>query len=128
MQNMTEDGNIIRLAPMEQEELSQADAEAIGEVELLSGCYRARITAVIDGEETDITAEIPSLTAWFDAKDIRELTEEEAPQCLLVPGDAELKAVVSEVEYIEEEGEAEEAERWYEVALAKSGMFALILQ
>lgn len=125
IEDMTEDGNVIRLAPMEADELSQR--EAIGEAEQLSGAYRARITAIIDGEETDITADIPSLTAWFNAEVIRELTEKEAAQCLLVPGDETQEATVSGAEYAEE-GEEEEKESSYQAALAVSGLFALVLR
>ena len=124
--DMTEDGNIIRLAPMEADELSQRELEAIGEAEQLSGAYRARITAMIDGEETDVTPQIPSLTAWFNAEVIRELTEEEAAQCLLAPGDETLEAMVSEAEYVEE-GEEAEKKTSYQAALAASGLFVLIL-
>lgn len=121
--DMTEDGNVIRLAPMEADELSQREREAIGEAEQLSGSYRARITAVMGGEETDITAEIPSLTAWFDAKAIRELTESENAQCLLVPGDGEPETVVTTVQYVEDEKETS-----YQTALAESGLMTMILQ
>ena len=125
--DMTEDGNIIRLAPMEADELSQREREAIGEAEQLSGSYRARITAVMDGEETDITAEIPSLTAQFDAETIRELTESENAQCLLVPGDGEPETVVTTVQYVEDEKE-EEKKASYQAALAESGLMTMILQ
>lgn len=125
--DMTEDGNIIRLAPMEADELSQREREAIGEAEQLSGSYRARIAAIIDGEETDITSQIPSLAAWFDAEVIRKLAETEAAQCLLVPGDEALEAMVSEAEYVEE-GEEEEKKTSYQTVLAEGGLFVLVLQ
>ncbi|HIQ82541.1 MAG TPA: hypothetical protein IAA52_05505 [Candidatus Pullichristensenella stercorigallinarum] len=125
--DMTEDGNVIRLAPMEADELSQREREAIGEAEQLSGSYRARITATIDGEETDITSQIPSLTAWFDAEAIRGLTESENAQCLLVPGDGEPETVVTTVQYVEDEKE-EEKEASYQAALAESGLMTMILQ
>ena len=125
--DMTEDSNVIRLAPMEADELSQREREAIGEAEQLSGSYRARITAVMDGEETDITAEIPSLTAQFDAETIRELTESENAQCLLVPGDGEPETVVTTVQYVEDEKE-EEKKASYQAALAESGLMTMILQ
>ena len=44
---MTEDGYVVRLAPMEADELSQAEKEAIGEAETLTGSYRARILSLI---------------------------------------------------------------------------------
>ena len=124
--DMGEDGNIIRLAPMEAEELSQAERGALGEAEQLSGAYRARITAVIDGKETDITAET-SLTAWFDAKAIRALAEGETAQCLLVPGDGKPEEAVSTAEYVEE-GEGEDKETSYQAELSESGLFVLMLQ
>ena len=124
--DMGEEGNIIRLAPMEAEELSQAERGAMGEAEQLSGAYRARITAVIDGKETDITAET-SLTAWFDAKAIRALAEGETAQCLLVPGDGEPEEAVSTAEYVEE-GEGEDKETSYQAKLSESGLFVLMLQ
>ena len=124
--DMREDGNVIRLAPMEQDELTQAEREAIGEAELLSDAYRARITAMVDGEETDITAEIPSLTAWFDAETVRQLAEGETAQCLLAPGDGEPEKVASEAVYVEEGEEAKEIS--YQAALAESGLFGLALQ
>ena len=124
--DMGEDGNIIRLAPMEAEELSQAERGAMGEAEQLSGAYRARITAVIDGKETDITAET-SLTAWFDAKAIRALAEGETAQCLLVPGDGKPEEAVSTAEYVEE-GEGEDKETSYQAKLSESGLFVLMLQ
>ena len=125
--DMGEDGNIIRLAPMEAEELSQAERGALGEAEQLSGAYRARITAIIDGEETDITDEVSSLTAWFDAQAIRELAEGESAQCLLVPGDGEPEEAVSTAEYVEE-GEGEDKETSYQAKLSESGLFVLMLQ
>ncbi|HIW77733.1 MAG TPA: hypothetical protein H9874_01115, partial [Candidatus Bilophila faecipullorum] len=125
--DMTEDSNIIRLAPMEADELSQREREAIGEAEQLSGSYRARITAMIDGEETDITSQIPSLTARFGAEAIRELMETERPQCLLVPSDEALEAMVSQAKHVEE-GEKDEKESSYQTALAESGLFVLVLQ
>ena len=124
--DMGEDGNIIRLAPMEAEELSQAERGAMGEAEQLSGAYRARITAVIDGKETDITAET-SLTAWFDAKAIRALAEGDTAQCLLVPGDGKPEEAVSTAEYVEE-GEGEDKETSYQAKLSESGLFVLMLQ
>lgn len=42
--DMTDGGYIVRLAPMEADELSPAEMEAIGGAEQLSGAYRARIT------------------------------------------------------------------------------------
>ena len=52
---MTEESYVVRLAPMEANELSQAEKEAIGAAETLAGSYRARVTAMIEGEETDVT-------------------------------------------------------------------------
>ena len=98
---MTEDGYIVRLAPMEVDELSQAETEAIGETEALTGSYRARITAMIEGEEVDVTNIILSLTAIFDAQSVRELAEDEAAQLLLVPNDGEPEVQGSTVQYIE---------------------------
>ena len=92
---MTEESYVVRLAPMEANELSPAETEAIGDAETLTGSYRARITAMLKGEETDVTNAIPSLTAIFDAASIHELTEGEAPQLLLVPNDGEPEAQVS---------------------------------
>ena len=118
---------VVRLAPMETGELSQAEKEAIGETETLTGSYRARITAMIEGKETDVTDAIPSLTAIFDAESVRELTESETAQCLLVPGDGEPGTIVTEAEYIEE-GDEEEKETSYQAKLSESGLFVLILQ
>ena len=122
---MTEESYVVRLAPMETNELSQAEKEAIGAAETLAGSYRARITAMIEGEETDVTNAIPSLTAIFDAESIRELAEGEAAQLLLVPNDGEPEAQVSTVQLIEET-ETEPAR--YEALLLESGLFALALQ
>jgi len=122
---MTEESYVVRLAPMETNELSQAEKEAIGAAETLAGSYRARITAMIEGEETDVTNAIPSLTAIFDAESIRELAEGEAAQLLLVPNDGEPEAQVSTVQLIEET-ETEPAR--YEALLPESGLFALTLQ
>ena len=124
---MTEESYVVRLAPMETDELSQAEKEAIGETETLTGSYRARITAMIEGKETDVTDAIPSLTAIFDAESVRELTESETAQCLLVPGDGEPGTIVTEAEYIEE-GDEEEKETSYQAKLSESGLFVLILQ
>ena len=52
---MTEESYVVRLAPMEANELSQAEKEAIGAAETLTGSYRARVTAMLEGEETDVT-------------------------------------------------------------------------
>ena len=71
--DVTEDGYVVRLAPMEAIELSQAEMEAIGNAETLTGSYRARVTAMIEGEEVDVTNVLPSLTAIFDAASVREL-------------------------------------------------------
>ena len=122
---MTEDGYVVRLAPMEADELSQAEKEAIGEAETLTGSYRARITAMIEGEETDVTNTIPSLTAIFGVESIRELAEGEAPQLLLVPNDGEPEAQVSTVQYIEA---ADTKPARYEALLMESGLFVLALQ
>ena len=122
---MTEDGYVVRLAPMEANELSQAEMEAIGDAETLTGSYRARITAMIEGEETDVTNTIPSLTAIFDAESIRELAEGETPQLLLVPNDGEPEAQVSTVQYIEAT-DTEPAR--YAALLMESGLFVLALQ
>ena len=72
---MIEDGYVVRLAPMEANELSQAEQDAMGAAETLTGSYRARITAMLEGEEVDVTNVLPSLTAIFDAEPIRELAE-----------------------------------------------------
>ena len=71
--SMTGDGYTVRLAPMEADELSQAEKDAIGAVETLTGSYRARVTAMIEGEEVDVTNAIPSLTVIFDAESVRKL-------------------------------------------------------
>ena len=122
---MTEDGYVVRLAPMEADELSQAEKDAIGAVETLTGSYRARVTAVIEGEEVDVTNAIPSLTAIFDAASVRELAGGEMAQLLLVPNDGEPKTQVSTVQYIEET-DTEKAR--YEAPLMESGLFVLTLQ
>ena len=122
---MTEDGYVVRLAPMEADELSQAEVDAIGEAEVLTGSYRARITAMIEGEETDVTNAIPSLTVIFDAESVRALVEGETAQLLLVPNDGEPEEQVSIVQYIEET-ETEKAS--YEALLMESGLFVLVLQ
>ena len=122
---MTEDGYVVRLAPMEANELSQAEMEAIGNAETLTGSYRARVTAMIEGEEVDVTNVLPSLTAIFDAHSVRELAEGEAAQLLLVPNDGEPEAQVSTVQYIEAT-DTEPAR--YEAPLTESGLFALALQ
>ena len=123
--DMTEDGYVVRLTPMEADELSQAETDAIGDAETLTGSYRARITAMIEGKETDVTNAIPSLTAIFDAASVRELAEGEAAQLLLVPNDGEPEVQVSFVQYIEET-DSEKAR--YEAALMEGGLFALTLQ
>ena len=123
--SMTEDNYVVRLAPLEEKELSQAEKDAIGEVETLTGSYRARVTAVIKGEEVDVTNAIPSLTAIFGAQSVRELTDGETAQLLLVPGDGEMEAQVAAAQYIEET-QAEEAR--YEAPLWESGLFMLTLQ
>ena len=122
---MTEDGYVVRLAPMEANELSQAEQEAIGDAETLTGSYRARVTAMIEGEEVDVTNVLPSLTAIFDARSVRELTVGEAAQLLLIPNDGEPEAQVSTVQYIEAT-DTEPAR--YEAPLTESGLFALALQ
>ena len=122
---MTEDGYVVRLAPMEAIELSQAEMEAIGNAETLTGSYRARVTAMIEGEEVDVTNVLPSLMAIFDAQSVRELAEGEAAQLLLIPNDGEPEAQVSTVQYIEAT-DTEPAR--YEAPLTESGLFALALQ
>ena len=122
---MTEDGYVVRLAPMEADELSQAETDAIGDAETLTGSYRARITAMIEGKETDVTNAIPSLTVIFDAESVRALVEGETAQLLFVPNDGEPEEQVSIVQYIEET-DTEKAR--YEALLMESGLFALTLQ
>ena len=122
---MTEDGYIVRLAPMEADELSQAEKDAIGDAETLTGSYRARITAMIEGAETDVTNAIPSLTVIFNAESVRALVEGETAQLLLVPNDGEPEEQVSTVQYIEET-DTEPAR--YEALLAESGLFVMTLQ
>ena len=122
---MTEDGYVVRLAPMEANELSQAEMEAIGNAETLTGSYRARVTAMIEGEEVDVTNVLPSLTAIFDAASVRELTEGEAAQLLLVPNDGEPEVQGSTVQYIEAT-DTEPAR--YEALLTESGLFVMTLQ
>ena len=122
---MTEDGYAVRLAPMEADELSQAEKDATGEAETLTGSYRARITAMLEGEETDVTNAIPGLTAIFGAQSVRELADGEAAQLLLVPGDGEPEVIASAVQYIEAT-QAENAR--YEAPLMESGLFVMALQ
>ena len=90
-----------------------------------AGSYRVRITAMIEGKETDVTNAIPSLTVIFDAESIRELAEGEAAQLLLVPNDGEPEAQVSTVQYVEET-DTEPAR--YEALLTESGLFVMTLQ
>ena len=123
--SMTGDGYTVRLAPMEADELSQAEKDATGAVETLTGSYRARVTAMIEGEEVDVTNAIPSLTAIFDAASVRELAGDEMAQLLLVPNDGEPETQVSTVQYIEET-DTEKAR--YEAPLMESGLFVLTLQ
>ena len=124
---MTEDGYVVRLAPMEAIELSQAEMEAIGNAETLTGSYRARVTAMLEGEEVDVTNALPSQTAIFDAASVRELAEGETAQLLLAPNDGEPEAQVSTVQLmLIAETETEPAR--YEAPLAESGLFALTLQ
>ena len=122
---MIEDGYVVRLAPMEANELSQAEKDAIGDAEALTGSYRARITAMIEGEETDVTNAIPSLTVIFDAASVRALADGETPQLLLVPNDGEPEMQVSTVQYIEE---TDSEPTRYEALLTESGLFVLTLQ
>ena len=122
---MTEDGYVVRLAPMEANELSPAETEAMAAAETPTGSYRARVTAMLEGEETDVTNAIPSLTAIFGVEPIRELTEGETPQLLLVPNDGEPEAQVSTVQYIEA---ADTEPARYEALLMESGLFVLTLQ
>ena len=123
--SMPEDNYVVRLAPMEADELSQAEKDATGAVETLTGSYRARITAMIEGEETDVTNAIPGLTAIFGAQSARELADGETAQLLLVPNDGEMEVIASAAQYIEET-EAEEAR--YEAPLMESGLFVMTLQ
>ena len=123
--SMTGDGYVVRLAPMEADELSQAEKDAIGAVETLTGSYRARVTAMIEGEETDVTNAIPSLTVIFDAESVRKLAGGEAAQLLLVQNDGEPEEQVSTVQYIEET-DTEKAR--YEAPLMESGLFVMTLQ
>ena len=122
---MTEDGYVVRLAPMEANELSPAETEAIGDAETLTGSCRARVPAMIEDEEVDVSNVLPSLTAIFDAESIRELAEGETPQLLLVPNDGEPEAQVSTVQYIEA---ADTEPARYEALLMESGLFVLTLQ
>ena len=115
----------MRLAPMEANELSQAETDAMGAAETLTGSYRARVTAMLEGEEVDVTNVLPSLTAIFDAESIRELAEGETPQLLLVPNDGEPEAQVSTVQYIEA---ADSEPARYAALLMESGLFVLTLQ
>ena len=80
---------------------------------------------MIEGEETDVTNLIPSLTVIFDAASVRELTVGEAAQLLLVPNDGEPEAQVSTVQLI---AETETEPARYEALLLESGLFALALQ
>ena len=121
--DMTGEDNVIRLAPMEEAELSETEQNAIDKEELLSGYYRVRLTAVSEGKVIDVTGEIPSLTVCFDADTIRELSQEETAQCLQVPGDEELECVAGDAEYVEEKEHAR-----YEAILAQSGLAVLILR
>ena len=123
--SMTGDGYTVRLAPMEADELSQAEKDATGAVETLTGSYRARVTAMIEGEEVDVTNAIPSLTAIFDAASVRELAGDEMAQLLLVPNDGEPETQVSTVQHIEET-DTENAR--YEAPLMESGLFVMTLQ
>ena len=122
---MTEESYVVRLAPMETNELSQAEQDAIGDAETLTGSYRARITAMLEGEETDVTNLIPSLTVIFDAASVRELAGGEAAQLLLIPGDGEPEGQVSTVQLI---AETETEPARYEALLLESGLFAMTLQ
>ena len=122
---MTEDGYVVRLAPMEANELSPAETEAMAAAETLTGSYRARVTAMLEGEEVDVTNVLPSLTAIFDAASVRELAGGEAAQLLLIPGDGEPEAQVSTVQLI---AETETEPARYEAPLTESGLFALTLQ
>ena len=99
--------------------------DATGAVETLTGSYRARVTAMIEGEEVDVTNAIPSLTAIFDAASVRELAGDEMAQLLLVPNDGEPETQVSTVQYIEET-DTEKAR--YEAPLMESGLFVMTLQ
>ena len=122
---MTEESYVVRLAPMEANELSQAEQEAIGDAETLTGSYRARVTAMLEGEETDVTNALPSLTAIFDAASVRELAGGEAAQLLLVPNDGEPEAIASTVRY----SKATDSEKArYEAPLPESGLLVLALQ
>ena len=122
---MTEDGYVVRLAPMEANELSQAETDAMGAAETLTGSYRARVTAMIEGEEVDVTNVLPSLMAIFDAQSVRELAEGEAAQLLLIPNDGEPEVQVSTVQLI---AETETEPARYEAPPTESGLFALTLQ
>ena len=122
---MTEESYVVRLAPMDADELSQAEKEAMGDAETLTGSYRARVTAMLEGEEVDVTNVIPSLTAIFGAQSVRELAEGETAQLLLVPNDGELEVQVSTVQYVEET-DTEPAR--YEALLTESGLFVMTLQ
>ena len=91
----------------------------------LTGSYRAAVTAMLEGEEVDVTNLIPSLTAIFGAASVRELTVGEAAQLLLIPNDGEPETQVSTVQYIE----ATDTEpACYEALLLESGLLVLALQ
>ncbi|MDO4356922.1 MAG: hypothetical protein Q4E13_10480, partial [Clostridia bacterium] len=120
---MNGENNVIRFAPMEEAELTQSEREALGEREALSDCYRVRITAEVNSETVDVTGEIASLMVCFDGAAVRELAEDEAAQCLQVPGNEKLEPTVSDAEYVEEE-----VRPGYRAALSQSGLLVLILQ
>ena len=122
--DMTGEGNVVRLAPMNSDELSEAEQAAIGGAEMLSDAYRARITAQENGETMDVTGEIASLTVQFDAASIRELTGGEAALCLLVPGDGEPAQATTAAQLVE----AADGTASYQSALTESGLTALVLQ
>ena len=122
---MTEESYVVRPAPMEANELSQAETEAMGDAETLTGSYRARVTAMLEGEETDVTNAIPSLTAIFGAASVRELTGDETSQLLLIPNDGEPEVIASTVQHIEAT-DTEPAR--YEALLPESSLFVLTLQ
>ena len=101
--------HVVRLAPMEANELSQAEMEAIGNAETLTGSYRARVTAMIEGEEVDVTNVLPSTSGHLPVAERRELAEGEAAQLLLVPNDWRAGSDHSTVRYSEANGQRKSA-------------------
>ena len=117
------DGYVVRLAPLEADEWNRRETAAVENLPVLSQGYRARITAMVDGGETDVTKDIPDLKALLWGEAVSPAPEGTAVNLLLVPRDEQAEAGASPAGWVEATG-AEPAR--YEAPLADSGLFAMV--